>query len=170
MRGQDETGIWGIWRSTEGLGGSPGVRDKWEALDGSVMCFSIVSTALSAGSIWRGRGAGEEQSGGGLGIGGSGNGEGAAEFPPHLHPAHSSLTVDPYGDRAVSHPSPGDASPGGQGHWDPPGTREGTSRGHSSPSPSSISSSASWNEGLDPGMLQGDRLRPRVPAQVGMFC
>lgn len=63
MGGQDETGIRGIWRSTEGLGGSPGVRDRWEALDGSVMCFSIVSTALSAGSIWRGHGAGEEQNG-----------------------------------------------------------------------------------------------------------
>lgn len=45
------------------LGGSPGVRDRWEALDGSVMCFSIVSTALSAGSTWRGHEAGEEQSG-----------------------------------------------------------------------------------------------------------
>lgn len=44
------------------LGSSPGVRDKWEALDGSVMCFSIVSTALSAGSIWRGHKEGEEQS------------------------------------------------------------------------------------------------------------
>lgn len=116
---QDETGIWGIWGSTEGLGGSPGVRDTWEALDGSVMCSSIVSTALSAGSTWRGRGAGEEQRGEVWEQGGSGNGEEAAEFPPHLHPAHSSLAMDPYGDGAMSHPNPGDASPGGTGTFRP---------------------------------------------------
>ena len=33
------------------------------------------------------------------------------------------------------------------------------------PRPSSISSSASWKEGFDPGMVQGDKLTPIVPKQ-----
>lgn len=47
-----------------------------------------------------------------------------------------------------------------------PGTG-GRRRGSSSPSPSSISSSASWKVGLEPGTLHGDRLSPRVPAGGG---
>lgn len=41
--------------------------------------------------------------------------------------------------------------------------------GISLPRPSSISSSASRNVGLEPGTLQGDRLRPRVPAWGGQM-
>lgn len=39
--------------------------------------------------------------------------------------------------------------------------------GSSSPSPSSISSLASWKVGLEPGTLHGDKLSPRVPAGGG---
>lgn len=62
MGGRMRLGSRGFEGAQRVLGGSPGVRDRWEALDGSVMCFSIVSTALSAGSTWRGHEAGEEQS------------------------------------------------------------------------------------------------------------
>lgn len=96
--------------------------------------------------------------------GGQGEEQGRGDAA-HLHPADTSLAVDPCRDRAVSPHADTEGHAAPRAHQRPgTGGRRG---GSSSPSPSSISSSASWKVGLEPGTLHGDRLSPRVPAGGG---